>query len=527
MTKKRSYWKRRAINAEKRVNDGAKILETVLSASYRQAQSYLNKQVKKQFNRIQKKASLTEQEAKAMLNETVSPAELTEWQRLAKDITDPQLQQQAKRKLNGLALKSRITRLEDLKAKSYLVSKQVADVSIQKQTEFYIDTIHEAYKEATAENVIRQAQANAKNGVVIEVWNKKDYQFKELSTQYTKDVLETKWKGSNYSKRIWNDTDVLAKRLEQLFTVESMTGMSEVDMTKAIAKEFDQSINVAKRLIRTEANYMANQSKLKAMKNNKVEKYRIVAILDLRTSKICRGQDGKIYLVKDAIIGITLPPFHPHCRSVIMSYFGERSLNLNRTALDPITGKTFTIKGSETYDDWMEKLKSMYSDDEIKLQKKKIKNMVKDNISYKELRNVLGSVNVPSTLDKYQNIKYNEGNEWTNIQDNYFVKSRIKDGRYGSKINSEKQAPHMKSTVGKGKSYFNDSVDVQKLFDKYVGTGSIEKQRDGVTRKNTEIISAKDFEGIAINLEGSYKTNSFKIHHSKKRTHIVPIKEES
>lgn len=415
MAQKRGYWEQRAIDAEKRVNDSAKALETVLSASYRQAQSYLNKQIKKLFNRTQKKASLTEQEAKTMLNETVSPAELTEWQRLAKDITDPQLQQQAKRKLNGLALKSRITRLEDLKAKSYLVSKQVADVSIQKQTEFYIDTIHEAYKEATAENVIRQAQANAKNGVVIEVWNKKDYQFKELSTQCTKDILETRWKGSNYSKRIWNDTDVLAKRLEQLFTVESMTGMSEFDMTKAIAKEFDQSINVARRLIRTEANYMANQSKLKAMKNNKVEKYRIVAILDLRTSKICRGQDGKIYLVKDAEVGVNMPSFHPYCRSIIISYFGERSTNLNRIALDPISGKTFMIKGSDTYNDWMDKLKSMYSDDEIKLQKKKIVNAQRDNIEYRAIRDVLKGTDITS-LDKFQNVKYNDKKRYKKIR---------------------------------------------------------------------------------------------------------------
>ena len=30
---------------------------------------------------------------------------------------------------------------------------------------------------------------NAKNGLVIEVWNKKGYQFKELSTRYTKASL--------------------------------------------------------------------------------------------------------------------------------------------------------------------------------------------------------------------------------------------------------------------------------------------------------------------------------------------------
>ena len=66
--------------------------------------------------------------------------------------------------------------------------------------------------------------------------------------------------------------------------------------------------------------------------------------------------------------------------------------------------------------------------------------------------------------------------------------------------------------------------DVQKLFDKYAGTCFVERQRDGKVRKNTELVIASDFQGIAVNLEGNFKTNMFKIHHSKNRTHIVPIK---
>lgn len=50
--------------------------------------------------------------------------------------------------------------------------------------------------------------------------------------------------------------------------------------------------------------------------------------------------------------------------------------------------------------------------------------------------------------------------------------SRLKDGRWVSKINPEKQAPHMKSLVKEGGSYFEDHVDVQALFDKYAGTGT-------------------------------------------------------
>ncbi|WP_438723395.1 polymorphic toxin type 50 domain-containing protein [Enterococcus sp. DIV1420a] len=138
----------------------------------------------------------------------------------------------------------------------------------------------------------------------------------------------------------------------------------------------------------------------------------------------------------------------------------------------------------------------------------------------KRLKDILGEGYSPKSLEEYQEIKYNDSEGWEQLKDNYFVKSRLKDGRYGSVINPEKQAPHMKLTVGKGKSYFNDDVDVQDLFDKYAGTGNVERNRTG--RSNKEIVYAKDFEGIAVNQGNEIKTNYFKIHYSKKRTHIVP-----
>ena len=506
------YWQKRAIKAEKKVNDGAKQLEDVVVRAYRQAQDYITKQVAKLFTRTKQQTGLDEDEAKRMLNQTVPVTELVELRRLAKDVSNPELQKQAKQRLTGLALKHRITRAEDLKAKAYISAKQVADVQLEKQTSFYIDTIHELYKEATAESIIRDAHPSVKKG----------HEFKQLSTKSVENILDIHWKGSNYSKRLWGDTEAIAKRLEELFTVEALTGMSEFKMAQAIASEFDRSINVSRRLIRTEANYMANQGKLKAWQTRGIERYQIIAILDLRTSEICQHQDHKVYLVEDAEVGVTMPPFHPWCRSII-AYYSERLANTPRKAIDPITGKTVDIKGDSTYNDWMDKLKDLHSDDEIEKMKQKTINLKKDSFDYQKIKSIIGH-DAPKTLEQYQELKYNGGSEWTKLKDNYFVKSRLKDGRFGSVINSEKQSPHIKSTATKGKSYFEDDVDVQKLFDKYAGTGFVERQRDGKARKNTELVIVSHFEGIAVNLEGNFKTNMFKIHHSKNRTHIVPIK---
>jgi SPP1 gp7 family putative phage head morphogenesis protein len=550
-----TYWLNRGIKQEKKINDAAQQVEQKVISAYRQAQSYLTRQARNLFSRAKQRSGMNEEETRALLNQPIQPDELVELRKLADDVSNPDLKASARKRLNGLAFKERITRAEDLKAKSFLVSKQIADVQLDKSTEFYVDVIHDSYNEATAEAVIQQIdQAKSdslinvwdgqqydskiemfkqaqKRGIPIEVWNDPKYratnhEFKELSTKYTKNILDSHWHGSNYSKRIWKDTEALAKRLEELFTVESMTGMSEFEMAKAIATEFDRSIGVAQRLIRTEANYMANQAKLKAWRDRGVKEYRLVAVLDFRTSKICQGKDGKIYLVSEAVVNGasgTYPPFHPWCRTIAIAYIGKRSLTGKRTANDPFTGKTMSIEQRDTYDDWMKKLKAKYSDEEIEIQKKKIQNRKKDVSDLKRLKDILGEDHSPKSLEEYQETKYNDDERWLKLQDNYFIKKRLKSGALGSRINPEKQIPHMKSTAGKGKSYFDDDVNVQSLFDKYAGTGYIERDRRG-RRTHKEIIQTDDFSGTAVNKESSSKTNSFKIHHSKKRTHIVPYK---
>lgn len=432
--KKLSYWERRNLAREEHLQRSVDPIQSKIAKAYLQAQKYLTDEVNKLFNRAKLKTDMTKGELKKALNVSVTQQEIAEYKRLANKIETPEIAEQAQKQLNTLAYKHRITRLEDLRAKTHLVAKQIADVEYREQTDFYIDAIHDSYRETVAEDTIRKIEAR---GVKVETWNKGRYdipveawnkegkhQFKELSTERTKSILESHWKGSNYSKRIWNDTDKLAERLEELFTVESMTGMSNQEMARAIAKEFETSIGVANRLIRTEANYMANQAKIKAMIDQGVEKYMIVAVLDFRTSKICQEEDGKIYLVKDAKVGVNLPSYHPYCRSIAVAYYGERSTKGYRTARDPINGESFKLPRNATYDDWMNKLKEQYSDDEIALQKRKILNATRDNKDLRRLKAVLGK-EAPSSLDDFQKMKYEDKKAYNNLKRKY-QKKKVK-----------------------------------------------------------------------------------------------------
>lgn len=99
--------------------------------------------------------------------------------------------------------------------------------------------------------------------------------------------------------------------------------------------------------------------------------------------------------------------------------------------------------------------------------------------------------------------------------------AQIKSGAWGTKVNADKQAPHMKSTHGKGKSYFDDSVDAQKLVDKYTGKGKLIEQKNGFS--NRELVTGVKLPGKVITLDGTgLPITGFTIHHSKQRTHVVP-----
>ena len=145
----------------------------------------------------------------------------------------------------------------------------------------------------------------------------------ELPNRYVEAALNSRWEGKNFSSRIWDNTDKLAERLQELFTAKELSGMSEREMIKQIEDEFNTSRFNANRLIRTEANYFYSKIKLDSWKKRGVKQYQLIAVLDSRTSKICRAINNKIFNVSDAVIGKNVPPLHPFCRTVPVIYLGN------------------------------------------------------------------------------------------------------------------------------------------------------------------------------------------------------------
>lgn len=372
-----SYWQRRNLQREKDINKQALHVENVLLRAYTQAQSYLTDKARQLFKRMQTASGLTEEQARYILNSSMPPETLVELQKQANQIDNAQLRKEAQNRLTAESYKFRITRADELKARSYIAAKQVADVQLQAQTEFYVDVIKKSFGQASAEIFMRRArELRLTAKFPVEVWNKETaYELTYIPTQQVETILNRKWLGSNYSKRIWGNTEKLAQKLEEMFTVEALTGKQEIEFVKELQAEFGTSFNVARRLVRTEANYIHNQSQLEAWQKNGVKQYILIAVHDLRTSEICKKKDKKIFSVSEAECNGengTFPPFHPWCRTVAVAYFGKRTLNGTIKALDPVTRETFDLPRGATYDDWFKKITELHSQDEIDATYKKI-----------------------------------------------------------------------------------------------------------------------------------------------------------
>ena len=138
-----------------------------------------------------------------------------------------------------------------------------------------------------------------------------------VSKKYLDEVLNHNWAGSNFSKRVWHNQDVLAKSLESNLLQSFASGKSN----KQIADELEYHTNLgryaANRLIRTETSYMVNSADLESSKQRGIKAKKFQANLDKRTSKICREHNQKVILIDDIKIGVNAPPLHPYCRSFL------------------------------------------------------------------------------------------------------------------------------------------------------------------------------------------------------------------
>lgn len=180
--------------------------------------------------------------------------------------------------------------------------------------------------------------------------------FRAVRERQIEEAISKPWApdGADFSSRIWKNKTQLINSLQTDITQSLMTGTSTAQLSEKIAARFNMSYNQAYRLVETETAYIQERAMLDTYDELGLEKYQICAVLDSKTSEICQDLDGKVFDRKDAKPGITMPPFHCHCRSTTVPYIEGLLDDGGRVARDPETGKTVEIPDM-TYKEWKAK----------------------------------------------------------------------------------------------------------------------------------------------------------------------------
>ena len=131
-------------------------------------------------------------------------------------------------------------------------------------------------------------------------------------------------------------------------------GDSDTDMIQALSKDEKKAEFNIRRLVETESAFFDSESERQCCEDFGIEKYRFLAVLDLKTSDICQELDNKVFLEKERQIGVNAPPMHPFCRSTTASVVDEDFLT-SRRAKNPNNGKYDEIPADMNYKEWKAK----------------------------------------------------------------------------------------------------------------------------------------------------------------------------
>lgn len=398
----KQYWKKRAELRMYGYHKQADKIADEIAESYISASEYISQETRKIFLTFQNESGLSEKAAREILNSITDKDKLNRLKSVVREIKDPVIRHKMMSILSSPAYAYRIKRFEKLQEEIDRQLSKLADIEFTATRNHYIDTAYDAFN-----HTMFDIQKGTSFG----------FHFSSLSITRVAEILDNAWSGKHYSDRIWANSEDLSVKLKQELLTGFLTGRSYQKTAKEIQNQFEVGAFEARRLVRTESTYIANMAEIESYKEAGIRKYQFLATLDIQTSEMCRAMDGKEFGVDDAVPGVNLPPLHPFCRSTTVCVIDKQLMDkFKRRARDPVTGKTYLVPGNMTYNEWYEKY--VESDPQAITAVKKFKNKYSDKKQHQKYRAVLEK-NVPKSFEKFQDLKYNNTDEWLSLKRKY------------------------------------------------------------------------------------------------------------
>lgn len=333
------YWQEREQEKLNRSIQDVKQLEKELKEAYRKASKNIEEKIAILFFRYAENNRLSYMEASKFL----TSSEFKEWRmdlqeyiKLIESTGDERLLLE----LNTLAIKSRITRLEEV---LYQINKEIDTLTTTqsiKLTSMLENTARETYYKSVFD---------------MQKFKGIGTSFALIDKKTINNILSYPWSGEDYSNRIWSNRTKLKSVIKQEITQMCVQGKGNREVAKRVAERLNSSYSNAIRLVDTEHAYVTGQSTKESYKEFGLKKYEILATLDKKTSKVCQSLDGKIFNLKDAKVGVNYPPLHPNCRTTTIPYFSDIEEEKDTRTARGKDEKTYEVPANIKYKDWYKK----------------------------------------------------------------------------------------------------------------------------------------------------------------------------
>ncbi len=512
--KNEKYWKKRQEEKLSSILNDAQVASEYVSDIYSKASLYIQSKINGIFEKYRDGHGLSNADAKEMLDSLISDRDYNQIKRILENNPKTKQRKELLKKLDTPPYQYRIKRLENIQSQLDKLMNEVYKVEKDVSTDCYINSAFNAYYR----NVY-----NLQKGMKVA------YQFDMLDPELIDSMLKSRWSGKNYSNRIWDNTNALAESLKDEMLMGVLTNKTEKEMADTIMNKFAVGAYQARRLIQTESAAMTAFADQQAFKDAGIEKEMFIAVHDSRTSQICQHHDRSIVEIAKAKVGVNVPPLHPNCRSHMIPYIEGVTDAMKKRQRNPVTNKDEVVDVSENYDQWLKRQQEEHGVDTVNSFMEKTKNASSDRKQYNKYIDVLGKENMPTSLSKFQDMKYNDVEKFNDLK-LHFKDSKLQKGiteSYNLTLREGQQGKHIlgHNNYLEGRSYIVDASmkDIQECIKKHAGNGTINRYRNG-DWDNTESIVDNSIVGYVLSIDKTWiATNKFKIHYSKEKgTHMVP-----
>lgn len=285
-----TYWQRRQKEQLKALEKSEKALMQRLTAYYRDEYAKLDKEIASFYSKYGVKKIIEYR----MLLEDLSPQDRS---LLIKNVEE--FKEKYPNLKHIVPVRENIYKLNRLEGLQLSIIMQQAEIG----------TVNEQAVRRHLENL---ALKNA-NSVAELLGFGKNFYFE--NSEIIKNFVGVKWcDGKNFSQRIWENTDKLARYLTTDLAQGFARGESYEKLTTQIGKRF---IDVAKRdiyrLVYTEGTYIMAESSAKPFEED-FENYRLSTVGDGKVCSKCNGTAENVFRFADREPGVNFPPMHPMCR---------------------------------------------------------------------------------------------------------------------------------------------------------------------------------------------------------------------